>query len=259
MYGTQQDNTAISVPSRTHKGAIPWGDCYVVGNSESGYIALHPEDPDTVISGAIGSSAGGGGNLLHYDHATGQVRIITVWPELYTGWGAKDMKYRFQWTYPIMFSPHDPQTLYRGRPTWRSAARIWAAGWEAISPDLTRHDPSTLEPSGGPITKDTSGAEVYATIFAFVESPHEPGVFWAGSDDGLVHLSRDGGVTWDAVTPDGLPEWTLICMIEVSPHDPATAYIAATRYKLDDTRPDALPDHRLRPDLDINYGRPARG
>ena len=115
VYGTQQDNTAISVPSRTHKGAIPWGDCYVVGNSESGHIALHPDDPDTVISGAIGSSAGGGGNLLHYDHATGQVRIITVWPELYTGWGAKDMKYRFQWTYPIMFSPHDPQTLVRGR------------------------------------------------------------------------------------------------------------------------------------------------
>ena len=111
------------------------------------------------------------------------------------------------------------------------------SSWEAISPDLTRHDPSTLEPSGGPITKDTSGAEVYATIFAFVESPHQPGVFWAGSDDGLVHLSRDGGGTWDAVTPDDLLEWTLICMIEVSPHDPATAYIAATRYKLDDTRP----------------------
>ena len=236
VYGTQQDNTAISVPSRTHKGAIPWGDCYVVGNSESGHIALHPDDPDTVISGAIGSSAGGGGNLLHYDHATGQVRIITVWPELYTGWGARDMKYRFQWTYPIMFSPHDAQTLYvAGNVVFRSTDL--GSSWEAISPDLTCHDPSTLEPSGGPITKDTSGAEVYATIFAFVESPHQQGVFWAGSDDGLVHISRDRGTTWNAVTPDGLPEWTLICMIEVSPHDPATAYIAATRYKLDDTRP----------------------
>ena len=236
VYGTQQDNTAISVPSRTHKGAIPWGDCYVVGNSESGHIAVHPQDPNTVISGAIGSSAGGGGNLLHYDHATGQVRIITVWPELYTGWGAKDMKYRFQWTYPIMFSPHDPQTLYvAGNLVFRTTDL--GNSWEAISPDLTRHDPATLEPSGGPITKDTSGAEVYATIFAFVESPHRPGVFWAGSDDGLVHLSRDGGATWDLVTPDDLPEWALICMIEVSPHDPATAYLAATRYKLDDTRP----------------------
>ena len=146
------------------------------------------------------------------------------------------MRYRFQWTYPIMFSPHDPQTLYvAGNVVFRSTDL--GSSWEAISPDLTRHDPSTLEPSGGPITKDTSGAEVYATIFAFVESPHQQGVFWAGSDDGLVHISRDGGVTWDAVTPDGMPEWTLICMIEVSPHDPATAYIAATRYKLDDTRP----------------------
>ena len=159
-----------------------------------------------------------------------------MWPELYTGWGAQDMKYRFQWTYPILFSPHDPQTLYvAGNVVFRSADL--GGSWEAISPDLTRNDPSTLEPSGGPITKDTSGAEVYATIFAFVESPHEAGVFWAGSDDGLVHLSRDGGITWDAVTPDDLPEWTLICMIEVSPHDPGTAYLAATRYKLDDTRP----------------------
>ena len=236
VYGTQQDNTAISVPSRTHKGAIPWGDCYVVGNSESGHIAVHPDDPNTVISGAIGSSAGGGGNLLHYDHSTGQVRIITVWPELNTGWGARDMKYRFQWTFPILFSPHDPQTLYvAGNQVFRSTDL--GGSWEAISPDLTRHDPETLEPSGGPITRDTSGAETYATIFAFVESPHEKGVFWAGSDDGLVHLSRNGGVTWDPVTPPDLPEWTLISMIEVSPHDPATAYLAATRYKLDDTRP----------------------
>ena len=174
--------------------------------------------------------------MLHYDHATGQVRIITVWPELYTGWGAKAMKYRFQWTYPIMFSPHDPETLYvAGNLVFRSTDL--GSSWEAISPDLTRHDPDTLEPSGGPITKDTSGAEVYATIFAFVESPHEAGVLWAGSDDGLVHLSRDGGDTWEPVTPPDLPEWTLICMIEVSPHDPATAYLAATRYKLDDTRP----------------------
>ena len=135
-----------------------------------------------------------------------------------------------------MFSPHDPQTLYvAGNLVFRTTDL--GSSWEAISPDLTRHDPTTLEPSGGPITKDTSGAEIYATIFAFVESPHQPGVFWAGSDDGLVHLSRDSGATWDPVTPGDLPEWTLICMIEVSPHDPATAYLAATRYKLDDTRP----------------------
>ena len=236
LYGTQQDNTAISVPSRTQQGTIPWGDCYVVGTSESGYIAVHPNNPNIVVSGAIGSSPGGGGNLLCYDHGTGQIRIITVWPEINTGYGAQAMKYRFAWTYPILFSPHDPNVLYvTGNVVFRSTDL--GSSWEAISPDLTHHDPSTLEPSGGPITKDTSGAETYATIFAFVESPHQPGVFWAGSDDGLVHVSRNGGTTWDNVTPQGLPERTLISMIDVSPHDAASAYVAATRYKLDDTRP----------------------
>ncbi len=236
VYGTQQDNSAISVPSWSAKGAIPWDDCYTVGGSESGHIAVHPQDPNLVFSGAIGSSPGGGGNFLRYDRATGQIRIITVWPELTTGMGAKAMKYRFQWTYPIQFSPHDPDVLYAaGNQLFRSTDQ--GGSWEAISPDLTRNDPSKLEPSGGPITKDSSGAEVYCTIFAFVESPHEQGVLWTGSDDGLVHISRDGGDTWDNVTPEDLAEWSLVCMIEQSPHDPATAYVAATRYRLDDTRP----------------------
>ena len=236
VYGTQQDNSAISVPSWSAKGAIPWDDCYTVGGSESGHIAVHPQDPNLVFSGAIGSSPGGGGNFLRYDRATDQTRIITVWPELTTGMGAKAMKYRFQWTFPIQFSPHDPDVLYAAaNQLFRS--RDQGGSWEAISPDLTRNDPSKLGPSGGPITKDSTGAEVYCTIFAFVESPHENGVFWTGSDDGLVHISRDGGATWDNVTPEDLPEWSLVCMIEQSPHDPATAYLAATRYKLDDTRP----------------------
>ena len=236
VYGTQQDNSAISVPSRTSKGAIPWGDCYPVGTSESGYIVVDPEDHNVVISGAIGSSAGGGGNLLRYDHSTGQVRIITVWPELYTGMGAKDQKYRFQWTYPIRFSPHDSSVLYvTGNLVFRSTNQ--GSSWEAISPDLTRNDVTKMGPSGGPITKDTTNVETYGTIFSFVESPHEKGVFWTGSDDGLVHISRDGGATWDNVTPRDFPEWALITMIEVSSHDPATAYMAATRYRLDDTRP----------------------
>ena len=236
LYGTQQDNSAISVPSMTHKGAIPWGDCYTVGTSESGHIAVHPEDPNIVISGAIGSSPGGGGNMLRYDHRTGQIRIITVWPEINIGLGAKEMKYRFQWTYPIFFSPHDSDDLYvSGNIAFRS--RDQGSSWEPISPDLTRNDETKLGPSGGPVTLDTSGAETYATIFAFVESPHEKGVFWAGSDDGLVHISRDGGANWDNITPDGMAEWTLISMIEPSPHDPAKAYLAATRYKLDDNTP----------------------
>ena len=236
VYGTQQDNSAISVPSRSYKGAILWSDCYPVGSSESGYIAVHPNDPNIVYSGAVGSAPGGGGVLLRYDHRTGQMRIVTVWPEVYGGWGAKDLKYRFQWTYPIVFSPHDPNVLYAtGNIVFRTTNE--GTRWEPISPDLTRNDVTKLGPSGGPITRDTTGAEHYATIFAFVESPHEPGVFWAGSDDGLIHLSRDGGKTWANVTPAALPEWTVISMIEPSPHDPATAYVAATRYKLDDFQP----------------------
>jgi photosystem II stability/assembly factor-like uncharacterized protein len=236
VYGTQQDNTAICVPSRSEKGAILSSQCYPVGSSESGYIAVRPDNPNIVYSGAIGSAPGGGGVMLRYDHATEQVRIITVWPEVYGGWGAKDLKYRFQWTYPIVLSPHDPNILYAaGNILFRSTDE--GMSWEAISPDLTRQDVSKLEPSGGPINKDTTGAEHYCTIFAFAESRHQPGVFWVGSDDGLIHLSRNGGETWDNVTPKELPEWALISMIEVSPHDPATAYVAATRYKLDDVQP----------------------
>ena len=236
VYGTQQDNSAISVPSRSHKGGIPWNDCYTVGNSESGHIAVDPTDPNIVISGAIGSSPGGGGNMLRYDHSTGQVRIITVWPELNTGYGPVDARYRFQWTYPIMFSPHDPGVLYAtGNVVFRSTDQ--GGSWEPISPDLTRNDPDKLQPSGGDVTGDAAGAETYCTVFSFVESPHEQGVFWAGSDDGLVHLSRDGGDTWVDVTPSGLEAWSRIDMIEVSPHDPATAYMSATRYKFDDNRP----------------------
>jgi photosystem II stability/assembly factor-like uncharacterized protein len=236
VYGTQQDNTAISVPSRSHKGAILWQDCYPVGSSESGHIAVRPDDPNVVFSGAVGSAPGGGGVLLRYDHRSGQVRIVTVWPELYGGWGAKDLKYRFQWTYPIVFSPHDPNVLYvTGNVVFRSTND--GSSWEVLSPDLTRNDTTKMEASGGPITRDTSGAEHYGTIFAFVESPHAPGVFWAGSDDGWVHLSRDGGRTWTNVTPPDLPEWALISIIEPSPYDPAAVYVAATRYKLDDLQP----------------------
>jgi len=152
------------------------------------------------------------------------------------GYGAIDHTYRFAWTYPIVISPHDPHTLYiGGNMIFRTTDE--GQHWEAISPDLTRADPATLQPTGGPINRDSIGAEVYATVFAFIESPHERGVFWAGSDDGLIHLSRDGGLTWQNVTPPELPEWTLISCIEPSPFDAATVYVAATRYKLDDYHP----------------------
>jgi photosystem II stability/assembly factor-like uncharacterized protein len=236
VYATQQDNSAISVPSRTNTGAIPWSDCYAVGSSESGHIAVDPKDPNIVYSGAIGSSPGGGDSLLRYDHKIRQTRIVSVWPEYQWGTGVKDHKYRFQWTYPIVFSPHDPDVLYvTGEYVFRSDNG--GESWEIISPDLTRADESKMEASGGPLTLDTTMVEHYGTIFAFTESQHEKGVFWVGSDDGLVHISRDGGDSWDDVTPADIPEWTRIDIIEVSPHDPATAYMSATRYKWDDTRP----------------------
>ena len=236
VYGTQQDNSSIGVPSGTNDGAIAWEDCRIAGTGESGYVAVHPNDPDIVYIGAIGSSPGGAGALQRYDHRTGQVRLVNVWPEHHGGMGPGELKYRFGWTFPIRFSPHDPNVLYAGgNQVFRSTDE--GQSWEAISPDLTRAAPDKLGPSGGPITRDTSGAEHYCTLYAFAESPHEPGVLWVGSDDGLVHLSRDGGQSWRDVTPPDLPEWAFIRTVEPSPHKPATLYLAATRYKLDDPAP----------------------
>lgn len=236
VYGTQQDNSSIAVPSRSRAGGILWGDCWIAGTGESGYIAVRPDDPDILYVGAIGSSPGGGNALQRYDHRTRQIRLVTTWPEYMGGYGAIEHKYRFAWTYPIVISPHDPNTLYiGGNMVFRSTNE--GQSWEAISPDLTRADPATLQPTGGPVNRDSIGAEVYATVFSFSESPHEQGVFWAGSDDGLIHLSRDGGATWQNVTPPDLPEWTMISGIEPSPYDPGTVYVAGTRYKLDDYQP----------------------
>jgi len=236
VYGTQQDNSSISVPSRSPNSSIMWSDCYPAGTGESGYIAVHPENSDIVYVGAIGSSPGGGNALQRYDHKTKQIRLITTWPEVMSGEGAIDHKYRFAWTYPIVISSHDPNTIYiGGNMVFKSTNE--GQSWQPISPDLTRADPETLQPTGGPINRDPAGAEVYATVFAFAESPHDADVLWAGSDDGLVHISRDGGQNWIDITPPDLPERTLISIIEPSPHDPATAYMAATKYKLDDYTP----------------------
>ena len=236
VYATQQDNSAISVPSRSYKGGIVWQDAYTVGHSESGHIAVHPDDPNIVFSGAIGSAPGGGDTMLKYDHRSGQSQIVTIWPEPMQGLGAKEHRYRFQWTYPLFFSPHDSNVLYAaGNRVFRS--RDGGMSWERVSPDLTRADESKMEPSGGPVTLDTSGVEIYGTIFSLAESPLVPGELWAGSDDGLVHVSRDDGWTWTNATPDGLPEWSLITAIRPSAHAPGTAYLSATRYRLHDNSP----------------------
>ncbi len=242
VYGAQQDNSTITVPSRSRLSAITQADYYEIGGGESGYIAVRPDDPNIVYAGNYL------GYLTRYDHRTGQAREITVWPEYGSGWAAKDVKYRFQWTFPILLSPHDPNVLYAtGNHAFRSTDE--GSSWEEISPDLTRNDKSTMELSGGPITKDSVGTEFYGTIFAFVESPLVRGLLWAGSDDGLIHISRDNGETWENVTPKELPEWALISIIEPSPHDAATAYVAATRYKLD------LQDAKLWQDLDKDHYR----
>ena len=236
VYGTQQDNSSVAVPSRVAHAAITWGDCFIAGWGESGYIAVRPDDPDIVYVGAIGSSPGGGNALQRYDHRTKQIRLITTWPEASGGTGAEEEKQRFAWTYPIVISPHDPNTLYVGGDrVFKSTDE--GQSWEPISPDLTRADPETLKPTGGPVNRDAIGAETYATVFAFAESPHQAGLFWAGSDDGRLHLSRDGGENWQEITPAELPEWTMISGIEPSPFEAGTAYVAATRYKLDDYRP----------------------
>jgi hypothetical protein len=236
VYGSQQDNWAMRLPSIDFEGAISWKDFTEPGGGESGYIAISPRPPHTVFGGGIGTGPGHG-RLIAWNPETGHKRNITVWPEVFgSGVGASALKYRFQWTFPVEMSPHDPGVLYIcSNHVHRS--RDEGANWELISPDLTRNDPDRLGPSGGPITADNSGAEIYCTIFALRESPHERGVFWAGSDDGLLHLSRDSGRTWERVTPPDLPDWALISIIEPSPHDAATAYVAATRYKLDDTAP----------------------
>jgi photosystem II stability/assembly factor-like uncharacterized protein len=232
VYGAQQDNTTLCVPSRSDAGAITLGECYPVGGGECGYIAVRPDDPDVVYAGSYG------GLITRYDHRSRQVRDITVWPDDPLGYPAKDVKYRFQWTAPILLSPHDPRVLYAaGNHVFRSGDE--GQSWEVISPDLTRNDPSKLGSSGGPITQDNVSTEYYCTIFALAESPRQRGLLWAGSDDGLIHVSRDDGRSWENVTPPAalLPEWALISIIEPSPHDPAVAYVAATRYKLDDPRP----------------------
>ncbi|HEX8969406.1 MAG TPA: glycosyl hydrolase [Chloroflexota bacterium] len=230
LFGAQQDNTTISVPSRSPLTAITNAESWEVGGGESGYVAVRPDNPDIIFAGSYL------GYLTRYDHRTGQARAIDVWPEETLGAGARDARYRFQWTFPTLLSPHDPDVLYAtGNCAFRSTDE--GTTWHAISPDLTRNDPATLESSGGPLTQDNTGAEYYGTIFAFAESPRQRGVLWAGSDDGLVHVSRDDGATWHNVTPPDLPEWSLISIIEPSPHDAACAYVAATRYKLDDFAP----------------------
>lgn len=240
LYASQQDNTTISVPSRSDLGRISIEDWYTVGGGEDGYIAINTEDPNIVY-------AGDHHWVYRYDHRNKQVRDISPNPETHYGWGSADINFRFWWTYPVMTSPHDPDVLYV-TSQFVHRSRDEGQSWELISPDLTRADPKTLETTPaygssetgefwGPITREAYGPEWYATIFAFAESPVQPGLLWAGSDDGYVQVSRDDGRRWDNVSIPDLPEFAMISILEPSAHDAGTAYVAATRYKLSDHRP----------------------
>jgi len=233
VYGSQQDNSSIAVPSRTGKGAINWGDCYPPGTAESGYVAPKPDDHNIVYVGAIGSSPGGGDALQRYDHKTKQIQLVSVWPEAYHDGNTAEV--RFQWTYPIVFSPQDTGVLYAcGNKVFKSSNE--GHSWEAISEDLTYADPETMGVSG-PLTMDTAGAEMYATVFSFMASAHKAGTLMAGSDDGLVHVTHNEGAEWTNVTPDDLPKFSQVTMLAESPHNEGTVYMTVARHKMGDYAP----------------------
>ncbi|MGI9627368.1 MAG: VPS10 domain-containing protein, partial [Longimicrobiales bacterium] len=234
ICGGQQDNSTACIPVRgwNHMAARGPGMrswYYAVGGCESGYVAPNPIDLNVFYAGCYG------GALSRYDTGTGAGRAVNVWPENPMGQSSEDLIERVQWTFPIVFSHHDPNVLYTGtQKVWRTTTE--GQNWEQLSPDLTRSDPSTMGPSGGPITKDQTGVETYGTVFAIAPSFFDPEVIWAGSDDGLVHITQDGGTNWTNVTPPDAPDFVRINTIEASPTTPGKAYISGIRYLVDDDR-----------------------
>lgn len=229
VYGGQQDNSAIAIASRTRDGGIDWKDWYSVAGCESAFLAFDPDNPVEVYGGCYQ------GIIERWMKDTGLGKAINEYPEQGLSKPPSEAKYRFNWNAPIISSPHDRNTIYHaGNKVFKTTDG--GSSWVAISPDLTRNEKDKHGPGGGPYTNEAAGGENYNTIMSFVESPHERGVMYAGTDDGLVQLTRDGGSSWNNVTPKNLPEG-IINSIEVSPHDPATAYIAVMRYKSMDLKP----------------------
>jgi len=230
IYVAQQDNSTLRVNYRSSGGGISEDDWEPTAGGESAHLAIDPLDNDIVYGGSYG------GYLTRVNHKTNSERGINVWPDNPMGYGAEEMKYRFQWNFPIHFSKHDPKKLY----TFSNHVHVSedeGQSWEIISPDLTRNDPKKLKSSGGPITQDNTGVEYYCTIFAANESSIKEGLMWVGSDDGLIHLKKDGGNNWENVTPSNMPKWLMINSIEPSPFDPAVCYVAGTLYKTGDFKP----------------------
>jgi photosystem II stability/assembly factor-like uncharacterized protein len=233
LYGAQQDNTTVAIASRdTDEWVITDKDWYDVGGGESGYIAPNPRDANIVYSGD------NGGLVTRFDKRTERVQVISPWPLDTSGRGAGELEHRFQWTEPIVVSPHNPDVIYTaGEVIYKTTDQ--GQSWTAISPDLTRNDKSKQKPSGGPITLDITSVEYYDTVFTVAESPVKKDLIWAGTDDGLIHITQDGGQHWTNVTPANriMPEWSLVSLIEASPHDAGTAFAAVDRHKNDDLRP----------------------
>ena len=230
IYAAQQDNSTIRISHRSEGSSISEDDWEETAGGESAHIVVDPENDDIVYGGSYD------GFLTRVNHKTGTVRAINVWPDNPMGHGAEGMKYRFQWNFPIMFSKHNPKRLY----TFSQQVHVTeneGQSWKIISPDLTRNDPEKLKSSGGPITQDNTSVEYYCTIFAANESPLVEGLIWVGSDDGLIHLTRDGGENWENVTPKEMPEWMMINSIEPSAFDAGTCYVAGTKYKSGDFAP----------------------
>jgi photosystem II stability/assembly factor-like uncharacterized protein len=230
IYGAQQDNSTVRISHRTQGRFIGEKDWERTAGGESAHIAIDPNNNDIVYGGSYG------GLLTRKNHKTGETRAVNVWPDDPMGHGAEDFKYRFQWNFPILFSPNQKNKLYAASNHLHVTYNE-GQSWELISPDLTRNDPKTLGPSGGPITKDNTGVEYYGTIFAVIESPTEKNLIWTGSDDGLIHVTRDGGKNWENVTPKKMPEWMMINSIEVNPFKNGSVYIVGTRYKSGDYKP----------------------
>ncbi len=236
VYGAQQDNSTVAIASSTDRGTIDREDWYSVGGGEAGFVVPYLPDPNIVFAGSYD------GLITRYNKATGELQDVNPWPDNPMGWGAKQLKYRFQWTAPIALSPHDPNVLYHGANVLFRSTNM-GHSWTAISPDLTRNDKTKQGPSGGPITKDNTSIEYYDTIFAVAESPAQKGLIWAGSDDGLVHVTRDDGAHWQNVTPKEMPEWGTVSLIDPSPSNAATAYVAIDRHRLDDLAPYIFATH----------------
>lgn len=226
----QQDNSSLRVAHRTDGSAITEKDWEPTAGGEAGHIVADPSNPDIVYGGEYH------GLMTRVDHEKGTQRAINVWPEDNMGHGAEDAKYRFQWNFPIFFSPHDPKKLYVTSNHLHLTTNE-GQSWQTISPDLTTNDKSRQKSSGGPITQDNTGVEYHCTIFAAGESPRVPGLLWTGSDDGLVHVSKDGGKNWTNVTPPTLPKWSQVNSLEVDPFVDGGCYLAVTAYKLGDYTP----------------------